>query len=137
MIWRSNSPSTARITLRRCAHDSAFARRRLQSADLGTSSLRQWNVLIHIVCVPLIFFTTLILSHAFPGGDASLADIRLPAALSDYAGDVVRLTSPFLVAVGYASYFCLLEPFAGVSLASSAITVNAISAAHQKALSPR
>ncbi|BGP54363.1 hypothetical protein JCM8202_000796 [Rhodotorula sphaerocarpa] len=68
------------------------------------------NVLIHVLCVPTILFTALILTHGIPGGDKSLATI--PLDVLGYHFDL-DLTFPFLWAAGNAAYFILLEPVAG------------------------
>ncbi|GAA5872245.1 hypothetical protein JCM8547_004793 [Rhodosporidiobolus lusitaniae] len=68
------------------------------------------NVLIHIVCVPTIFFTGLILAHGIPGFSTSFASFGV-----DLLGQQIQFdaTLPFLTALGYATYFVLLEPVAG------------------------
>ncbi|GAA6061414.1 hypothetical protein JCM10212_004472 [Sporobolomyces blumeae] len=71
------------------------------------------NVLIHVLCVPTIFFTSLVLFHAIPGFDRPLFSVPLdlPLGLGSHSLDA---TVPFLTAVGYAAYFVLLEPLAGL-----------------------
>lgn len=66
------------------------------------------NVAIHILCVPLIFFTGLVLSHNFNHP----AWLSLPIPILDSTFDLNFITA---VAIGYATYFVLLEPVAGVS----------------------
>ncbi|ORY88768.1 DUF962 domain protein [Leucosporidium creatinivorum] len=66
------------------------------------------NVLIHIPCVPTILFTALVLIHHFSWASYSLLDIALGG------GHVLNLTFPVLVVAGYATYFVLLEPLAGI-----------------------
>lgn len=71
------------------------------------------NVLIHVVCVPTILASALVLAHGIPGAAKSLAhfDVDLLGHHFD-----VDLTFPFLWAAANASYFVLLEPVAGVRL---------------------
>ena len=68
----------------------------------------QVNVLIHVVCVPLIFFTGLVLSHNL----AHPTWLALPIPLLDSTFDLNFIS---VVAIAYAAYFVLLEPVAGVS----------------------
>ncbi|GJN87462.1 hypothetical protein Rhopal_000411-T1 [Rhodotorula paludigena] len=69
------------------------------------------NVLIHIVCVPTILFTSLILTHGIAGAATSLAHFDFELLGHTFALDV---TIPFLWAAGNALYFVLLEPVAGL-----------------------
>ncbi|GAA6002052.1 hypothetical protein JCM10207_003053 [Rhodosporidiobolus poonsookiae] len=82
------------------------------------------NVAIHLVCIPTIFFTSLILTHGIPGFSTPLASLALP-----FFGDklVVDLTVPFLTALGYATYFILLEPVAGALYAPILLTLGHLS----------
>jgi uncharacterized membrane protein YGL010W len=59
--------------------------------------------------VPTILFTALVLVHRFDWASYSLLDIALGG------GHILNVTFPVLVVAGYASYFVLLEPLAGVS----------------------
>lgn len=68
------------------------------------------NVLIHVCCVPCIFFTSLVLSHKF--GSPSFA--RMPLDLPGIGPETLDITPAFLVAAAYATYFVLLEPVAGI-----------------------
>ncbi|GAA5828472.1 hypothetical protein JCM11251_006264 [Rhodosporidiobolus azoricus] len=83
------------------------------------------NVLIHIFCVPLIFFTGLILSHGIPGFSTAL--VSLPTF--EVLGQTVHFdaTIPSLVAAGYAAYFVLLEPVAGLLYAPLLLTAGHLS----------
>ncbi|GAA94717.1 uncharacterized protein L969DRAFT_17526 [Mixia osmundae IAM 14324] len=65
------------------------------------------NVAIHIICVPLIFWTTLILSQSW---SPTLASFSLEIRSFRQQVDV---TIPLLIATSYASYFVLLDWFAG------------------------
>ncbi|GAA5910614.1 hypothetical protein JCM6882_001040 [Rhodosporidiobolus microsporus] len=83
------------------------------------------NVLIHVLCVPTIFFTGLVLSHGIPGFSTSL--FSLPPF--ELFGNAVQFdaTVPFLVATGYAGYFVLLEPLAGLLYAPILVTFGHLS----------
>ncbi|GAA5943207.1 hypothetical protein JCM10213_006244 [Rhodosporidiobolus nylandii] len=83
------------------------------------------NVLIHVVCVPTIFATTLILTHGLPGFSTSFATLP-PFELLGTPVEV-DLTVPFLTAAGYAAYFVLLEPVAGLLYAPLLLTVGHLS----------
>ncbi|KAI5478494.1 hypothetical protein MNV49_005022 [Pseudohyphozyma bogoriensis] len=74
--------------------------------------LIQVNIGIHILCVPLIFQTGLILAHHF--AHPTLASLTLPALppLLE-TPTTLDVNWIFLVALGYAAYFILLEPVAG------------------------
>lgn len=94
------------------AYHTNLVRLALGSVRLQTDRVDtlQINVLIHIPCVPTILFTALVLVHHFDWASYSLLDIALGG------GHVLNVTFPVLVVAGYASYFVLLEPLAGVSL---------------------
>ncbi|GAA6031756.1 hypothetical protein JCM8097_001973 [Rhodosporidiobolus ruineniae] len=79
------------------------------------------NVLIHVICVPIIFFTGLILTHGVPGFSTSFASFTLEAFGKQVTLDA---TVPFIVAVSYAAYFVLLEPVAGLLYAPLLITLG-------------
>ncbi|GAA5967484.1 hypothetical protein JCM11641_000562 [Rhodosporidiobolus odoratus] len=79
------------------------------------------NVLIHIFCVPTIFFTFLILAHALPGFSTSFASLSLPVEVLG-KGLVIDFTLPLLLAAGYAGYFVALEPVAGLLYAPILLT---------------
>lgn len=81
----------------------------------GSYHVNPINVLIHVICVPSIFATALVLAHYFP--HPSLASLPVPAVLAPSLGPLVHVTPTFLVAAAYACYFVLLEPVAGVRLA--------------------
>lgn len=66
------------------------------------------NVAIHVICVPIIFFTGLILSHKF--SHSSWLSLPLPLINSTFDLNFISAT-----ALAYAAYFVLLEPIAGVS----------------------
>jgi len=80
------------------------------------------NVLIHVLCVPMIFFTALILTHGIPGASQSLASINLDLPLG-IGKTTLDLTFPFLYAAANATYFILLEPMAGVSSDSLSLSL--------------
>ncbi|TNY24454.1 DUF962 domain protein [Rhodotorula diobovata] len=69
------------------------------------------NVLIHVLCVPTILFTALILTHGIPGAAKSLAHVDVDLLGKHFGVDV---TVPFLWAAGNAAYFVALEPVAGL-----------------------
>ncbi|GAA6050825.1 hypothetical protein JCM3770_001665 [Rhodotorula araucariae] len=69
------------------------------------------NVLIHVLCVPTILFSGLILTHGIPGAATSLAHLDVDLFGKHFGVDV---TIPFLWAAGNAAYFVLLEPVAGL-----------------------
>ncbi|GAA5880449.1 hypothetical protein JCM16303_005386 [Sporobolomyces ruberrimus] len=78
------------------------------------------NVLIHIVCVPVIFFTALVLTHGIPGAAKSLASFEIGQTTVD-------LTFPFLYAAANATYFILLEPLAGLLYAPLLLSLGHLS----------
>lgn len=63
---------------------------------------------IHVVCVPVIFFTGLVLSHNF--GHSTWTSLPIPLLNSSFDLNFISAT-----ALAYAAYFVLLEPVAGVS----------------------
>ncbi|GAA5898378.1 hypothetical protein JCM8208_006963 [Rhodotorula glutinis] len=69
------------------------------------------NVLIHVLCVPTILASALVLAHGIPGAAKSLAHFDLDL-LGHHFG--IDMTFPFLWAAVNASYFVLLEPVAGL-----------------------
>ncbi|GAA5903544.1 2-hydroxy-palmitic acid dioxygenase MPO1 [Sporobolomyces salmoneus] len=78
------------------------------------------NVLIHILCVPTILFTALILTHGIPGASRSLASLEVGSTTLDP-------TFPFLWAAGNAIYFILLEPIAGFLYAPILLSLGHLS----------
>lgn len=67
----------------------------------------------------MIFQTALILTHHYSKISYFNYNLILPSSiLSNFFGTnetLIQATIPFLVALGYASYFILLDPIAGVS----------------------
>ncbi|GAA5823814.1 hypothetical protein JCM5353_006367 [Sporobolomyces roseus] len=84
------------------------------------------NVLIHVLCVPMIFFTALILTHGIPGASNSFASIDLDLPLG-IGKTTLDLTFPFLYAAANATYFILLEPMAGLLYAPILLTLAHLS----------
>ncbi|EGG04895.1 uncharacterized protein MELLADRAFT_116962 [Melampsora larici-populina 98AG31] len=91
-----------------------------QFAFYGQYHVNQVNVAIHIICVPIIFFTALILVHYLPFFKNTILDsqpIHLPdfiLATGLYGSDsVYELNLATLVSIGYATYFIILDPIAG------------------------
>ncbi|SCV74199.1 BQ2448_6631 [Microbotryum intermedium] len=80
----------------------------------GSYHTNKINVLIHIICVPTILFTALILTHGFTNHTFFRFQIPLPAQLGFRKEIDVRATLPFLYAAGNALYFTILEPVAGM-----------------------
>jgi len=82
------------------------------------------NIIIHLVCVPAIFFTSLILSHHgafFPltdlrwlTGPLPLPELLVRSAWFGAEGTTYDLNLATLTSLGYAAYFIVLEPFAGL-----------------------
>ncbi|KAA1101084.1 hypothetical protein PGT21_006397 [Puccinia graminis f. sp. tritici] len=78
------------------------------------------NIIIHLICVPLIFFTTLILVHQFSFfGQTILGSVGLPEPLVRTGwfggeGTMYELNMSTITSIGYAVYFIALEPVAGV-----------------------
>lgn len=85
----------------------------IPSPDLTDPAVcAQVNVAIHVVCVPAIFTTALILSHGF--GSPSFLTLAPPAFLVPLIGShLIQFTPTFLVALSYAAYFIVLDPVAG------------------------
>lgn len=78
-----------------------------QFAFYGQYHANKTNVLIHIFCVPTIFWTSLVLFNSlFPW------HTTIPLIYGPLKTDVI-LNVPFLTALGYAAYFVGLEPIAG------------------------
>lgn len=73
-----------------------------------------------MICIPIIFFTSLTLAHYFSSTAYATFDVPLPTALGLSSLLPLDVTVSFLVAAGYATYFVLLEPVAGVSQKSAA-----------------
>lgn len=91
-----------------------------QFAFYGQYHVNQVNVAIHIVCVPIIFFTALILVHYLPFFKSTILNsqpIHIPnfiLATGLYGSDsVFELNLATLVAIGYVTYFIILDPIAG------------------------
>lgn len=82
------------------------------------------NILIHLVCVPLIFFTSLILAHHFAffaktdlawlTGPLELPEVLVRTGLFGGSGTTYVLNLATLTSLGYAAYFVALEPVAGL-----------------------
>ncbi|KNZ56483.1 uncharacterized protein VP01_2394g1 [Puccinia sorghi] len=82
------------------------------------------NIIIHLVCVPTIFFTSLILSHYYAlflltdlrwlTGPLQLPELLARSALFGAEGTTYDLNLATLTSLGYAAYFIVLEPFAGL-----------------------
>lgn len=68
------------------------------------------NIGIHVVCVPVIFFTALVLSHAFGSPSFAFVPLDLPVL----GAQTLDVTPAFLTAAAYAAYFVMLEPVAGL-----------------------
>jgi uncharacterized membrane protein YGL010W len=102
--------------LTRCSHATGswgfLPTPRLPRTRLTRLYVLQVNVAIHIICVPAIFTTALILSHAF--GSPSFLAVSPPAFLVPLIGShLIQFTPTFLVALSYAAYFIALDPVAG------------------------
>ncbi|KAK4048602.1 hypothetical protein OIO90_005772 [Microbotryomycetes sp. JL221] len=82
-----------------------------QFSFYGAYHTNKINVLIHIVCVPMILTTALLLTHGLT--NKSLGDLRadLPGLESPI---VYRLTIPSIYAIATALYYITLEPLAGL-----------------------
>lgn len=85
-----------------------------QLAFYGAYHTAPLNVAIHVIFVPLIFATALVLLHALPHPSLLDVAVPLPALLGLGPETLVQLTPSFLISACYAGYFVLLEPFAGV-----------------------
>ncbi|MBW0539373.1 hypothetical protein O181_079088 [Austropuccinia psidii MF-1] len=83
------------------------------------------NVYIHIICVPLIFFTSLILAHntrlfqltdisKLKFGKISLPDQLLATGILGKESTNYDLNLATITTLGYALYFIALEPLAGL-----------------------
>ncbi|KAI9627988.1 hypothetical protein H4Q26_018265 [Puccinia striiformis f. sp. tritici PST-130] len=79
------------------------------------------NIIIHLICVPVIFFTTLILVHrSFFFDKTVLGSFDLPDLLTHTGiyggnnGSIYELNLATLTSLGYTIYFILLEPIAGL-----------------------
>ncbi|PLW20451.1 hypothetical protein PCANC_08333 [Puccinia coronata f. sp. avenae] len=82
------------------------------------------NIIIHLVCVPLIFFTSLILAHYFSlfpktdltwlTGPLEFPQFLVRTGLFGASGTTYALNLATLTSLGYAGYFILLEPVAGL-----------------------
>lgn len=72
------------------------------------------NIGIHLVCIPTIFYTTLILLHGISSRALATFDVPLPQFLGLSSLLPLDVTVSFLLASAYATYFVLLEPAAGV-----------------------
>lgn len=79
------------------------------------------NIIIHLICVPVIFFTTLILVHQFSFfpqtvlGSVEIPDLLARTGWFDGSGRVVyEMNMSTLTSIGYALYFVALEPVAGL-----------------------
>ncbi|KAG0149504.1 hypothetical protein CROQUDRAFT_59278 [Cronartium quercuum f. sp. fusiforme G11] len=91
-----------------------------QFAFYGSYHVNPVNVAIHIICVPTIFFTALILSHYFSffaSTVLSVQPITIPQWLLNtglYGSEsTYELNLATLTALGYATYFIILDPIAG------------------------
>ncbi|KAM0754740.1 DUF962-domain-containing protein [Meredithblackwellia eburnea MCA 4105] len=85
-----------------------------QFAFYGSYHTNPVNIAIHIVCVPTIFFTSLVLAHHWQKEAFATFDVPIPHFLG--LGPLLPLdvTFPFIVAAAYSLYFISLEPFAGL-----------------------
>ncbi|SCZ98918.1 BZ3500_MvSof-1268-A1-R1_Chr3-1g05708 [Microbotryum saponariae] len=93
----------------------------------GSYHTNKINVLIHIVCVPMILFTALILTHGLSNHTFFRFQVPLPAQLGFGKEIDVRATFPFLYAAGNALYFTILEPVAGMLYAPVLLTMGHMS----------
>ncbi|SCV73655.1 BQ2448_6085 [Microbotryum intermedium] len=93
-------------------------------SDLARAGI---NILIHIVCVPMILFTALILTHGLSNHTLFRFQVPLPAQLGFGKEIDVRVTFPFLYAAGNALYFTILEPGAGMLYAPILLTMGHMS----------
>ena len=100
-----------------------------QLAFYGAFHTKPANVAIHLLFVPCIFFTALILLHGLPS--PSFLTVPLPFNFPGFstvpAAQVVQITPAFLVALGYASYFIALDPIAGGLYAPILLTFGHLS----------
>ncbi|KAH9816726.1 hypothetical protein DFH28DRAFT_890541 [Melampsora americana] len=91
-----------------------------QFAFYGQYHVNPVNVAIHIICVPIIFFTALILVHYLPFFHHTILNfqpIHLPNFLLKtglYGSDsIFELNLSTIVTLGYVTYFIILDPIAG------------------------
>ncbi|KAK4703471.1 hypothetical protein P7C70_g2749, partial [Phenoliferia sp. Uapishka_3] len=95
-----------------CTLTPRFGRARI--TPILSASPKLVNIAIHMVCIPTIFFTSLILAHGLNSTAFASFDVPLPTALGLGSLLPLDVTVSFIVALGYASYFVLLEPMAGL-----------------------
>lgn len=82
------------------------------------------NILIHLICVPLIFFTSLILAHKASffastdlqslTGPIEVPEILIKTGLFGPSGTTYDLNLATIVSIIYSVYFIILEPIAGL-----------------------
>ncbi|OAV97094.1 hypothetical protein, variant [Puccinia triticina 1-1 BBBD Race 1] len=78
------------------------------------------NILIHLICVPVIFFTSLILAHQFGFfphtvlGAVELPELLVRTGWFGQTGAMYELNMSTVTSIGYALYFVALEPVAGL-----------------------
>jgi len=74
----------------------------------GAYHSNRWNKLIHFICVPIIFWTALVILTPF-GSFADTPEI-VPAGLREF----FPINVPFFVVLVYSIWYVVLEPFAGI-----------------------
>lgn len=82
------------------------------------------NIVIHLICVPLIFFTSLILLHSTPffqhtdlqsiTGPIPIPELWTRTGLFGPTGTSYDLNLATITSILYSTYFIILEPFAGL-----------------------
>ncbi|KAH8914994.1 DUF962-domain-containing protein [Atractiella rhizophila] len=93
-----------------------------QFAFYGAYHSNHVNIAIHILCVPCIFWSALVMGNRYLPSFGHV-DIPFLENLGVKGGDVL-VNSSLLTAVGYTTYFIILEPLAGILYAPILLTLG-------------